>query len=280
MECPFCKTHTLNMIKADEEGPADGYKCMTCARKFVLNFTHDLVIWKAPTLPLVPAAALSVLSPNRSTAPEQPSTHTAALLAPAPVKKETLEKAAQIAEKSLKPRRGGGRKPLPAIQQQKMFDLLVAGKKVVDIQAEIGCSDPTIYKFIFDHEKSLLAAGMRPRKHKAKVITTVEQLPKAPEEKPSIVKVRPPQVYNNHQGNVMSQMARLQRGELRPQSIAPVLLRYKAMMEAEVKVKQSEIKELKRKISVTDKTLHELDVMLQGEKAAIDKVLVSVRKGG
>jgi hypothetical protein len=49
------------------------------------------------------------------------------------------------------------------------------------------------------------------------------------------------------------------------------------MLEGVLKAKQSEVKDIKQNIILTDEALRELDVIQQGEKAVVDKVLAAVR---
>lgn len=69
----------------------------------------------------------------------------------------------------------------------------------------------------------------------------------------------------------------MRRGEIKPKAAGSVLSRYRAMLEDELKATQLKAKDLEQKIGATDEALRELDVIQQGEKAAIEKVMASVR---
>jgi len=261
--CPNCKKKGLVPARTKENRPAiDGMKCRNCGALYRWSESHHLIaLVTPPTLKseLVPA-----------------TTHTAEILKPSPVKPETLEKAAQIAKKSLNLKTGRIEDSLYA----EVIRRCAEGETPRFIAAAIGYEVQSVYKFRATHRRAIAAAARKlpvddEIKPRIKVLPATKISVVTVEEKPQ--KVRPPQVYNSSKGNIMSQMARLYRGELHPSSAAPVLSRYKEMLEADLKATQSKAKEIKKKIEVTDEALHELDVIHQGEKAAVDKVLASVR---
>lgn len=196
------------------------------------------------------------------------ATHTAAILNPAPVKPAVLEQAAQIAEKSLMPHR------LSPGQREVINRRLKAGEDVPVVAAEYNVTPQALYKMRLKLGIRKYEVGRNTHAkpiEEVKVVAPVKPMPKSTD------KVKPTQVYNNHKGNVHSQMARLRRGQIKPSSARPVLTNYKSMLEADLKATQSKAKEIKKAIEVTDEALRELDVIQQGEKAAIAKVFASVR---
>ncbi len=111
-----------------------------------------------------------------------PQTHTAAILKPAPVRPEMLEKAAQIAEKSLKreeapklktgaitnieeakPKRVGP--PLMPVKDKiddadkaEIFKRLVRGEKPMSVATAVGCKVQTVRNYKFNHKEEICAA--------------------------------------------------------------------------------------------------------------------------
>jgi hypothetical protein len=192
--------------------------------------------------------------------------HTAAIMNSSPVSPETLEKAMQIAEKSLKkgacPQKG---KRLTDGEKDRLRRLLSSGAAPACVAMEMGVSLTTVYSY----------QPTSPKPKKAATPATAPVPPAAPEVKRNGHKHQ--QRYNNKQGNIMSQMARLSRGEIKAKSARPVLTRYKELVEEKLKVKQSEVKELKQKLGAAEDALNALDIIEQGEKDIVEKVLAVVR---
>lgn len=210
-------------------------------------------------------------------------THTAALVKPAKITTETMEKAVEIAEKSLtrkvtepapaRRKRAYSRGyKLSAEQKEDIKRRIKAGDKVALIAADFKVTDEVVY--IFRRQMGIHGHnGKKPGP--AAMPATAPVPPAAPEVKRNGHKHA--QKYNTNQGNIMSQMARLSRGEIRTHAAGPVITRYKEMLEETLRAKQGEVKELKAKISVADEALRELNIIQQGEKSAVEKVLAVVR---
>ena len=193
--------------------------------------------------------------------------HTAAILKLSPVKPETLEKAAQIAEKSLLSDKMSYK--LTPEQKVDIVRRLKAGAKVSEIAADNCVSDETIYGI----RRQIGIHGSSHKKSKA-VLKVEAVLPANPLRD---TKQRSAPFDKNRKGNVMSQMGRLGRGEIKLHAAKSVLSSYKQMLEGDLKVTQSKARELKQKISAADDALNALDAISKGEKDIVEKVMASVK---
>lgn len=211
-------------------------------------------------------------------------THTAAILKPAPVKPETLEKAAVIAEKSLirkvtepapagrKSNRGGYK--LSDKQKADIKLRIKAGDKVRLIAADFLVTDEVIY--IFRRQMGIHG------KNGKKAVPAATPAPSQVQPEPPIATKsnghKQSVVYDNqHRGNLALQLLRLKRGELRPQTVKTVIQRYKAMLEYDLDKAQKQARDTKHSLEMVNDALLQLDVIQQGEKAVVDKVLAAVR---
>jgi hypothetical protein len=175
-----------------------------------------------------------------------------------------MAKAVQIAEKSLSMGSGKKRGGAPKLSREQRADIkrrLLAGERVVALADEYHVTPEAIYPM----RKKL---GIRGR-----VRVKVSQ----PIETPPAPKVAAVKWDNSHRGNLALQMLRFKRGELRPESAVVVIRRYRAMLQYDLDKAQAQIKAIKREIVPIDEALHELDVIQQGEKAAVEKVLAAVK---
>ncbi|MDD5547043.1 MAG: hypothetical protein PHO67_07835 [Candidatus Omnitrophica bacterium] len=254
MKCPDCKDKELLPARSREDcKEVDALKCSYCSKMFQMNESNHL-------RPLEPQAA----------------THTAAILTSAPVKPEILEQAARIAEHSLK-QTGRDRPRTYHKLSKEEIDIAVArlkkGDRPVDIAHDLKCDAAAIGW----HKKKLVKAGsITSHKYRRE-----NKKPPAPAINPPKKPAKPINniVYDNtHRGNLALQMLRLKRGELRPETTKTVIRRYHAMLQYDLDKAQATVRKIKQEMAPINDALREIDIIEQGEKAIIEKVLASVRK--
>lgn len=254
MICPNCKVHSVR--KSENDDGKDVLKCHLCSREYELDDTNHL----RPV-----SAAI---------------THTAAILNPAPVKAETMEKAVVIAEKSLE-RDAPLKLKTGAIAESyhaEVLRRLAAGDKPGDIAKSFGYAPSAVYSFKYKHTKGIRVA-QRVKKSAPPAADQPGPAAGAKTEKNDNKPELNSSNYANKKGNILSQMGRLRRGIIKPQQARGVMLSYKQVLEYEIKLKQSEIKTIKGKLAATDEALRQLDIVQQGEKAAVDNLFTAVGNG-
>jgi hypothetical protein len=195
-------------------------------------------------------------------------THTAAILNPAPVKPETMAKAAQIAEKSLEreEKKVEIRGIDPALHPE-IIRRTVAGQKPKEIADAIGCEVKQLYFFNRNHKQEIKRAAKKDTSW-----AEGKPEPLAPKVAKKTKTYEP-----SSRGGIMSQVARLFRGEIRTAKARSILISYRGMLEYDLKESQSKTKDIKHSLGVVDEALRELDVIQQGEKAVVEKVLAAVK---
>lgn len=155
MQCLVCK---ISMEKQEHPpGTPPLWRCPQCGRLHTLDYKNILVLSDPKSEPA---------------GVESPATHTAAILNPGPVNPETLEKAAQIAEKSIKqetlrikrsarlksgkkrrdvasgsPTTTGLKNTLDDEDKKAVFARLVKGDKPKQVAAAIGCEVKLVYSY-------------------------------------------------------------------------------------------------------------------------------------
>lgn len=237
MQCIVCQ---IPMEKQDHPpGTLPQWRCQKCGRLHTLSETNVLILAD-------PAAApVKTKAPNNETSTPKKETP--------PVSKRLLKRALTTEDKAIVARR------------------LASGDKPKEIAADISCDVKLIYNYKQWNKKAIEEARSGSSADTAAPPIVILEKPQPVSAK------RPAQTYNNMKGNIMSQMGRLNRGEIKTRAARPVISRYKEMLESEVKVKLGEVRELKHKISAADDALNALDIIEKGEKDIIEKVLASVR---
>jgi hypothetical protein len=269
--CPNCKKKALVPCRTRENNPAiDGMKCKNCAAFYRWSESHHLIALVTPP----------VLKSDRGT-------DVVVAAAPVAVVEAPPAKPAIV----LQPKEKRTYKLTPK-QRDEINKRLLAGEDVVKIVADYDVTKSNLYAMRLKLGIRKYKVGRNtPAKHPpVKVVASPAVLGIAKtdakkgesvlvEEEPEPMKSltnKPKQVYNTNQGNIMSQMARLRRGEIRTKAAGPVLSRYRKMLEAELKATQSKAKEIKQKIGAADDALNALDAISKGEKDIVEKVMASV----
>jgi hypothetical protein len=191
-----------------------------------------------------------------------------------------MEKAVVIAEKSLE-REVPLKLKTGAIAESyhdEVLRRLAAGDKPGDIAKDIGYAPSAVYSFKYKHTKGIRAA-QRVKKAAPPAADPPGPAAVAKTEKNNDKPELNNSNYANKKGNILSQMGRLRRGIIKPQQARGVMSSYKKVLEYELKLRQSEIKAIKHKLAATDEALRQLDIVQQGEKAAMENLFTAVGNG-
>lgn len=265
MLCPNCKVHSVRKTDTDD---GDVLQCHLCSRTFELDETNHLRPLRAQAVEVKPAQDHEVETKAPISETKAPKKETPPAVIETPLKK-SLER-----EAPLKLKTGA----IAESYHAEVLRRLAAGDKPGDIAKDIGYAPSAVYSFKYKHTKGIRAA------QKVKKSAPPAADPPGPaagakteknDNKPELNSSN----YANKKGNILSQMGRLRRGIIKPQQARGVMSSYKKVLEYELKLRQGEIKAIKCKLAATDEALRQLDIVQQGEKAAVDNLFTAVGNG-
>lgn len=201
-----------------------------------------------------------------------PATHTAAIMQQSEVKPETLERAAAIAESSIKRESDamqdtGKKLKTGRIAEELRPEVarrLAAGEKPKSIAADIGYEVKSVYNFRTWHMQKKGATQTKneteTRNHETKA-----------------VKVETPIIISTTaKASIIGRVKRIKRGEINQQYAKKILTQYRQVLAIDLENNRVKARKLKQEIELTTAAIQELDAAESENRRRFDKIFSSI----